>query len=388
MTICRFSFHDKYRNWKLNEVSFSDFNLLVGQSGVGKTQILSALHSVRQAGVESTQFVNGCKWELEIIVAGKKYQWRAETALVKSGDVILPNEEGAKNGQFRVESPWFLRETIIDEKGDKIIERGDSFRFIGKTLPKLKSTESAISLLQNEESIAPLYKSLSLFVESESYGHVYGLGDLENAERLCEQYQSLEKLREAKGIPIVLKAYILQKNFPAQFQEIKDNFIEIFPTVSDVRLDERGKLFPDPLGSVVFSAFLAFGIKEKGVKDWIVNQDISAGMLRTFIHLAEMALASPGAVILIDELENSLGINCLPQITEHFLRRKDIQFILTSHHPYIINNIPWRYWKLVTRRGSEIIVKDASSIPELGTTSSLEKFTQLMNLEEYEEALR
>lgn len=389
MTICSFSFHDTYRDWKLNEVSFSDFNLLVGQSGVGKTQILSALWSVRQAGIAGTQQVNGCKWELEIVVADKKYQWIAETALVKIGDLILPDEGEPKNGQFRVDSPRFLRETIIDEKGDEIVNRGEMFRFAGRTLPKLKNTESAISLLQNEEGIAPLYQSLSRFIASElPVLALSRLGQLETAERLREQYQRLEDLRDTTGIPILVKAYILQKNFPALFREIKDDFIEIFPTVSDVSLDERGKLSPDPLGSAVFSFSLAFGIKEKGVRGWVVNQHISAGMLRTFIHLVEIALASPEAVILIDELENSLGVNCLQQLTHRFLRRSELQFILTSHHPYIINNIPMKYWKLVTRKGSVVTVKDANSIKGLDPDSLLSGFVQLTNLEEYEEAIQ
>jgi hypothetical protein len=111
-------------------------------------------------------------------------------------------------------------------------------------------------------------------------------------------------------------------------------------------------------------------------------------MQRTLVHLLSIALAPSGTVIIVDEIENSMGVNCLPQLIEHFLQRTDLQFILTSHHPYVINNIPWRYWRLVTRKGSEVTVRDATSIPALDSASSLEKFTQLMNLEEYEEAIK
>jgi hypothetical protein len=40
---------------------------------------------------------------------------------------------------------------------------------------------------------------------------------------------------------------------------------------------------------------------------------------------------------------------------------KTLQFIVTSHHPYIINNIPYEYWKIVTRHGGNIMVGDAAS---------------------------
>jgi len=117
--------------------------------------------------------------------------------------------------------------------------------------------------------------------------------------------------------------------------------------------------------------------------------DISSGMMKTLLHLFEIALAPKGSVIMIDDFENSMGQNCLPQLTDYILRySNDIQFILTSHHPYVINNIPTKWWKIVTRKGSEVTVKDADSIPALQTASKLDKFTLLMNLKEYEEGIQ
>ncbi|MDM8527422.1 hypothetical protein QUF58_04350 [Anaerolineales bacterium HSG24] len=43
MRIKQFSYENKRLGWKLNPVEFSTVNLLVGASGVGKTQILDAL---------------------------------------------------------------------------------------------------------------------------------------------------------------------------------------------------------------------------------------------------------------------------------------------------------------------------------------------------------
>ena len=55
-----------------------------------------------------------------------------------------------------------------------------------------------------------------------------------------------------------------------------------------------------------------------------------------------------------------------------------------GHHPYIIHNIPWENWQIVSRNGSDVKVTKATHIPELDTASSLDKFTQLVNLPEYE----
>lgn len=387
MTISRFRFQDRLRCWKLNDVSFADFNLLVGVSGAGKTKILQSLRIACQAGLEGTTGVNECEWELEVVVEENRYTWAAT--------ISTENEK-----------PVFTAETITKNDVQILVQRDEhSFIFNEETLPKLKNTDSAIALLKDEPSLSPLYGTLSRFAFSENMllpllldevpfidfgksllGPMPALGEI---DKLRSKATMLESLRETTDTLLLWKAYVFQELFTDAFQRVKEDYAEIFPTVTDLKIG----LFRDMTPTVAkrfprLADYYALGIKEKGVQGWTVGQQISAGMQRTLVHLLNIALAPSGTVIIIDEIENSLGVNCLPQLIDHFLQRRDLQFILTSHHPYVINNIPWRYWKLVTRKGSEVTVRDATSIPALDSASSLEKFTQLMNLEEYSEAIR
>lgn len=154
--------------------------------------------------------------------------------------------------------------------------------------------------------------------------------------------------------------------------------MEIFPKVDDIKIDMAEKS-----GGYIFS----YAIKEN-TDNWILPPKISSGMLRTLAHLIEISTAPAGSVIVIDEFENSLGINCMPELTDFILdKSNELQFILTSHHPYIIHNIPWENWQIVSRNGSDVKVTKATHIPELETASSLDKFTQLVNLSEYDEGI-
>jgi len=393
MAIRKFQLVDKFRGWTLNEVSFSTFNLLVGISGVGKTRILQSLQSVRQAGLFDASYANGCNWTLELESEGMKFLWEAETSLVAKVVQLPGSDEDAERQS--AETPCFIRECIVRDDEVVLVARSeDKFLFNGVQLPKLKNTESAITLLRDEESIAPINRTLSRFVFSEHLIPPFAYMMMYNAHRLSqlrERYHTLDALREATGVPTLLKAYILQEDYPDEFQRIKDDYSEIFAPVSDVRLGKLSEL--DSSGAVDALLLkmdrLVLGVKEGGVHGWITNQRISSGMLRILVHLIELAMAPPGTVIMIDEIENSLGVNCLPELTDRFLEHSsEIQFILTSHHPYVINNVPSNRWKIVTRRGSTVTVLDADSIPALKTASAHEKFILLMNTKEYEEGIQ
>lgn len=122
------------------------------------------------------------------------------------------------------------------------------------------------------------------------------------------------------------------------------------------------------------------------MKRWIEQDKISSGMRRTVTHVAEMYLWPHGTVILIDEFENSLGVNCIDVITEDLLsHNRRLQFILTSHHPYIISNVGTRYWKIVTRKGGLVSTHDAATLG-LGE-SSHDAFIQLINNDTYRDGV-
>ena len=124
-------------------------------------------------------------------------------------------------------------------------------------------------------------------------------------------------------------------------------------------------------------------IKEEGVKDWIEN--ISLGMLKTLMYISELYLAPENSIILIDEFENSLGINCLDSVIELLLNNKKLQFIITSHHPYIINNVSPAYWKIVTRKSGLVTVKNSE---DFHISESRQKaFIDLINVLENHEDL-
>jgi len=393
MAITKFQFVDNLRGWTLNEVSFSKFNLFVGVSGVGKTRILRALQSVRRAGISDACRTNGCSWTLELESEGMKFLWMAETSLVVREPLSQLSDINEDDERQSAETPRFIRERIVRDDKVVIVDRTeDDFLFDEKVLPKLKNTESAITLLRDENVIAPINRALHRFLFSEDLSPSSNMPyNLHQLSKIRMRYRDLDALREATDVPALVKAYILQEDHPDEFQQIKDNYSEIFGTVYNVRLGKLRELASLSTENAPPSTidWIVISVKEDRVNGWIIQPQLSSGMFRVLVHLIELAMAPRGTVIVIDEIENSLGVNCLPELTDRFLERsRELQFILTSHHPYIINNVPSKWWKIVTRKGSTVTVLDEESIPALKTTSSHEKFILLMNLKEYEEGIQ
>ncbi|MCB4235556.1 hypothetical protein LDL59_11875 [Kaistella anthropi] len=77
MTISEFKFEDKSLDWRLEQLPLSKLTLLVGASGVGKTQILRALMALKQIAGGSS--INGINWKIEFsTLSNQSYVWEGE----------------------------------------------------------------------------------------------------------------------------------------------------------------------------------------------------------------------------------------------------------------------------------------------------------------------
>ena len=374
MRIKKVAFWDNELEWRFEPIYFSNLALLVGVSGVGKTQILKGISRLKE--IANGASLNGLAWDITFstidIDNDVEYRWQGEFE-TKKNPVIIPNQEDEAHN-FRI-----VREHL-SRNGDTIIERNSTeIKFKGNTTPKLSPFQSAVQILNQEEDILPVQQGFNQIIYSSNLSSVNEYYDL--PLRLIPNNLISDVLLnkvKSSNLPIQIKIALIDRK-SIIFNEIKRAFIQAFPQVEDIKIEA----VEDDDSS--FTSF-PIQIKEKGVNNWISQDNISSGMLKTLILISELYLSPEGTVILIDEFENSLGINCIDVVTDLLTENRNIQFILTSHHPYIINNISMEYWKIVTRTGGVVTVKDAKDL-NLGK-SRHQAFTQLINLEEYSEGIK
>ncbi len=393
MKITRFQFAERKTGWRLEEARFDAFNLLVGVSGAGKTKILDALGRLCRLATESGAEPGEVEWVIAFEQEGQEYRWEGVTA--------RPEGHGGLEGMVSGPAPLEISHEKIVRGEEVLIERnGDVFQFGAMQLPKLPKSDSAILLLRDEDSVRPLFRAFFSGVVfsraarlkptraegkdvQEITAAVEALQEQVNGGETFDGFRDGMTSLNGRGFleePLLI-AYMMQRAFPSEYDRVKALFTDIFPSVREIRVAWRNK--PKTEGY----SYLEFNLQEAGSDVWIPQAEISSGMIRTLAHLFEVTFAPPGTVIVVDEFENSLGINCMPELTRFLRTRTDCQFILTSHHPYVINNIPMATWKLVTRKGGLVRVTSASDIPALRGASHHEAFLRLINLPEFEQGI-
>ncbi len=377
MKIISFEYTDHAVGWKLEHIDFNDLTLLVGASGVGKTRILKALLHLKK--IVRGGSLNGIQWKVCFSIGFDYYIWEGKfenkgfySVPIIEFDIDDDNDKDKPNIEF--ETLYLNEKNIIERTKEGIV-------FNGAKTVKLSQKESVINLLKEEEQVSPIHSEFTRIIfddNTQKEGVITrALFDMENLKQ--SKLKTLRSIRSSDE-NLRSKLNLIYLHLPEDFNEIKDSFIDVFPYIEDLKF-EPIKSSDEKIHPILRDISL-LQIKEKGIKDWIDERKLSSGMYRTLMHIAELYLCADGTVILIDEFENSLGINCIDEITNNIASyQRDLQFIITSHHPYIINNISMDNWKIISRKAGVVKNYNAQQL-KLGK-SKHESFIQLINREQY-----
>lgn len=359
---------DKISGWNVKNIQFNPMlTLLVGASGVGKTRILNFINALCQ--IAQGKSFNGIAWKVEFEQDGHDYVWEGEFEAKQNNDKFIPDLK---------ENKLTLVEEFISDNGKIIVSRTDgSFAYKDTEMVKLDDTKSAVELLKGEDTIKPIYDGFSqcysLNVADTSI-HVSPVVDV--SERNALNIMLVKALNMFSPLE---RLFLLRENKLKEYDVICQKFQEIFPTVEKIDFT-LAKTFNETLIPVLI-------IKEKNVATWIRQNEISSGMMRTLLQIITLVLANDGDVLMIDEFENGLGVNCINELADLIMEPEaDIQVVMTSHHPYIINAIPVKDWKILTRNGSDVHVHTAEEL-HIGEHSKHEAFMQLLQTPEYKTGL-
>jgi predicted ATPase len=121
-------------------------------------------------------------------------------------------------------------------------------------------------------------------------------------------------------------------------------------------------------------------IREQESQQWVPVNELSSGMQKVLLILTDLFILPNHSIYIIDEYENSLGINAINFFPDFLLEfDKSIQFLITSHHPYIINQIPVKNWHVLHRDGTKVTIQQGDNVVARYGQSRQQAFIQLLN---------
>ena len=346
---------------------FEDITLLVGLSGVGKTQILNAVEYSLNLAVRKDIIMRPYCVNMGIEIDGDVYEWSYEIGGVEKEELLFENQE-----EYCIQY-----EKLIKNK-DVIFERRDEdISVIGyDRVPQPKKDESLLSQYSEDEEFEKLISGIRKLYSVEMELAVRGGIKSDNFSKLkARVVETIKKgdnvpFKTFSHLPAAIKIYIVKRYYKDIYIMIFDAVKELFMEIEDIDVVE------DEDREMYLVAIQVYGKK-------LLQHDISNGMLKTIYYIVELFTMSDDSLVLIDEFENGLGVNCIDLLSEILLyERKDLQFIITSHHPKIINGIEQNRWKIIDRDGS--IVKNSNSEKYGIGNSQHEAYFNLINRWEFE----
>jgi len=375
MFINWFEFENYTTGQKIERINFDRLNLLVGESGAGKTQILKILSAYIEAIIIKKNIPFAGHFQIEFTINTYKntnnfkekeiVNWEIETIDVYEKSTIVN----------LFQSRYIIRKEILTKNNSVIINRDyNNLTFKNKQIPVIPHELSAFFVYSNTDELINIQPNIMRFI---SYNHQMNSFRPMPKKQLdtirdiyTKQIQNEKKLDSfdfSTNMPLAIIDFNINKKkdmyslFITQLQEI-------FPSIEDLKID--------CLEEELYRLYI------KQQNKWIPDYDISSGMMKTMYIISMVEYCKDAAVILLDELENALGINCLNEVTDYICdhaAENEIQFILTSHHPYIINNIPQNNWHIISQDNGIISSKRAVDIGIDNSFTKNEKFIKLIN---------
>lgn len=354
---------------KIEKIEFNnDITLLVGLSGVGKTQILNAIEYSLKLAINKNIRLEPFAVNLCVEIENDEYVWEYKIEQDPVEDII----------ETREIKYIFTYEKLTKNKTQTVAYRnGEGVQVFGyEKVPNPKRDESLLVQYSEDDFFRPVIVGITKLYPIEVDIDVRGAIDRESFNmfkaKIKQSMQNNQQISFEKysHLPVTLKLYIVKEFFPEKYAEIFDAVKELFMEVNSIDIVE------DTSREVYMVAIDVYGKK-------LMQHEISNGMLKTIYYIVELVTMSNDSLVLIDEFENGLGVNCIDVLAEILLdERKDLQFIITSHHPKIINQISSNKWKIIERNISTV---KNSTAEEYGISHSQhDAYFNLINRWEFE----
>lgn len=350
-----------FRNITDVKLELDSITALVGLNGYGKSNIIDAIDygfDYIHLPAEAHQSMMSNKKCIPLLKcnAGKNYSFDIIAHLTSKGKNYFVNY-GFEFAWKTDKNPAQIVEEHLNIKLDEKRQQYNSFIIRGKNSARFRSSETGrcsknikidgdslvlIKLLAIDElyysDIIKQIHSIQYFIEK----HLDASSSYMPDPLVIKGFQELE-LQGIKSIPRAI--FYLKKDYNKKFELLKNAFIQLFPNIKDINIEEF-KLNQEPKMSfsedvpfIFTDSIYSMSIVDDRMIQPINFENLSDGAKRIFLLLTFAIIADIKglSLIAIEEPENSINPGLLQNYLDVLSQLiNNCKIIITSHSPYIL----------------------------------------------------
>jgi energy-coupling factor transporter ATP-binding protein EcfA2 len=327
-------FEGEPKQWRLEEFSLGDINLLVGKNSTGKSRTLNVISGLGN-----------------LVSQDVKLRYL-------SGDYKVTFDKNEKPITFSLK---YENRKVIEEKlviGNKVVlDRGKSGKgsiWLEKNQDYMdfQAPETVLACVNRRDEVQhPFFKDLNDWGEGQRH---YRFGGSMGGEYLAPIAKEKEDAAlNLKDTNLVVQIFDKgRERFPNFVEDIRHDMEMVGFDIDSIEIGVPTSLLPD---KSLFMLPKGLIVKESDLPAPTEQGEVSQGMFRALsliIQLNYSQMASIPSCILIDDIGEGLDYDRSTALIKLVIEKAKVSFvqlIMSTNDRFVMNNVPLKYW-CVTQR--------------------------------------
>lgn len=361
--------------FKPQPIPLQAFNVIIGRNGSGKSTLLEALQwidtTIRRDAREALDRYHGLPDLVNLRTQGKtlgfelELTWKGREKQVRSFSYKVKVEED--HGIARIASESLDSFQGKRREVEKLIRTSSSGERMVRTSPdkdvaRKESDRLALGWIENIEEADPA-RSPKFLEEFWRHAVFLRLSPNRLKEGSPATRRSFEPLLDEEGQTLPA---LLNELADEQRQALVEAIQAILPGIRDVEVS-TAELGRDTRVHYSLQEEMPYrgraGKKQFSIPAWMLSE----GTRRITAILALLVRDPPPTLLCIEELENGLDPWTVRAVLKHLedAASRGIQVLLTTHSPWVLDDVPMDSILLVRRRGGDTQYEHFASLDEV-----------------------
>ena len=339
-----YEFFNDDRYWAVESFELGRINLFTAKNATGKTRTILAINWLSRI-IKNNMFNDHANYDVEFSDNSENYRY-----------VLCNDDKKVVSEKLDGSKMVFLQRNETGKGEIFAAQLGEKMQF---QIPENKLAISRRDLLQY-----PYLEKIHAWAESVQY-YSFGSSMKQEHGKIIDREGAILDGRSDISVEVFAAGEL---EFDRKFKEsVLESMNSIGYNLDDINV--RRMVYRTPNINSDESILFA---SEKDRSANVSQHAMSQGMFRALsiiIHLTYHAMMNMSTTILIDDIGEGLDFDRSTKLIKLLIslaeKNENIQLIMSTNDRYVMNNVPFKYWQLIDRKGGECRVYNHQNSREI-----------------------